>query len=64
MGVVISELFLDENGYDLIVANDELANFTMALASSEPPMTLASIARWLRAHTRRRSGATVLAVGR
>ncbi len=57
IGVVITELFLDENGYDLVVGNDQLAHFTMALASSELPMPLPEVARWLRANTRRRAGA-------
>lgn len=64
IGVVMTEVFLDENGYDLVVANDELADFTLALASSEPPMTLASVALWLRAHTRRRGEVRVRAAER
>jgi death on curing protein len=51
IAVVITEVFLDQNGYDLNVENDQLAEFTLALASSDPPMPLAEVVRWLRAHT-------------
>jgi len=38
--------------YDIAVGNAQLAAFTMSLASSDPPMSLTEVARWLRAHTR------------
>jgi prophage maintenance system killer protein len=46
-------MFLNENGYALTTTNDELADFTLGLASSEPPMPPAEIAAWLRRNTKR-----------
>jgi death on curing protein len=53
IAVVLTEMFLNENGYALAANNSEVRDFTMALAASEPQMPLSDVARWLRAHARR-----------
>jgi death-on-curing protein len=56
VAVVLTESFLNENGYTLTANNPEVRDFTMKLAASEPQMPLADVARWLRAHARRSEG--------
>jgi len=56
IAVVITEMFLNENGYALTAANDELADFTLLLAASDPATPVAEVAAWLRRNTKRSEG--------
>jgi death-on-curing protein len=56
IAVVITEMFLNENGYALTAANDELADFTLLLAASDPATPVAEISAWLRRNTKRSEG--------
>jgi len=52
IGVLVTLLFLEENGYELTANNDALTRFTLSLAASEPAMPLATVRRWLRGNVR------------
>jgi death-on-curing protein len=53
IAVVLTEIFLNENGFALTATNPQVRDFTMTLAASEPQMPLAEVTRWLRTHARR-----------
>lgn len=48
IGVLIVLLFLERNGYEFSVTNEELVSFTLLLAASEPALPLTDVARWIR----------------
>ena len=51
MGMAVTAVFLMMNGHFLVPSSDEMLEYALAVARSEPDLSWQDIATWVRAHT-------------